>query len=102
MDYERHYHQLITKRKIEKVEGYSEKHHIIPRSWGGSDFKENLVRLTAREHLVAHLLLFKIAKGKKKAAMAAAILLMGGGTSRAYEQVKRHQAKLCQLEARKL
>ena len=36
---------------------YVEKHHIIPRCIGGSDHKENLVSLTAREHFVCHLLL---------------------------------------------
>lgn len=39
---------------------YSENHHIIPRSEGGSDDTSNLVRLSAREHYIAHLLLAKI------------------------------------------
>ena len=39
---------------------YCEEHHIVPRSLGGYDTKENLVLLTAREHFVAHLLLAKI------------------------------------------
>lgn len=40
--------------------GYSENHHIIPRSMGGTNSKDNLVRLTGREHFIAHLLLHKI------------------------------------------
>ena len=32
--------------------GYYEKHHIQPKSLGGSNKKENLVRLTAREHFI--------------------------------------------------
>lgn len=44
------------------VEGYSELHHILPRSLGGDDTKQNLVRLTAREHFICHLLLVRIHK----------------------------------------
>ena len=32
----------------------TEKHHIIPRSWGGSDDSSNLIVLTVKEHIVAH------------------------------------------------
>ncbi len=35
---------------------YYEKHHIVPRSEGGGDNKENLVLLTLYEHLLAHYL----------------------------------------------
>jgi hypothetical protein len=34
-------------------------HHIIPKSMGGNNSKGNLVKLTIREHLFAHLLLAK-------------------------------------------
>lgn len=37
---------------------YYEKHHIIPRSLGGSNNSDNIVLLTAREHYIAHLLLY--------------------------------------------
>jgi hypothetical protein len=36
---------------------YCEKHHIVPRSIGGSNVASNLVNLTAREHFIAHMLL---------------------------------------------
>lgn len=36
---------------------YYEKHHIIPRSEGGTDDKENTVLLTLYEHLLAHYLI---------------------------------------------
>lgn len=42
------------------LDGYFEKHHILPRCLGGSDFKENLVLFTGREHFFAHVLLTKI------------------------------------------
>lgn len=48
---------------------YTEKHHIIPRSLGGDNTKDNLVHLTAREHFVAHLLLTKMCEGKHKTKM---------------------------------
>jgi hypothetical protein len=62
MDYPSIYKNLINKRLLlpASQEGYSEKHHIIPRSLGGADIKNNIVHLTAREHFIAHLLLCKI------------------------------------------
>jgi len=42
-----------------KVEGYYEKHHIIPKCLGGSDRHNNLILLTGREHFIAHMLLWK-------------------------------------------
>ena len=59
MNYERIYNQLIEKRKSSNLDGYVENHHILPRSLGGSDSEDNLVKLTAREHFIAHLLLAK-------------------------------------------
>ena len=44
---------------------YVEKHHIIPKSEGGDNSSDNLVNLTAREHYIAHLLLYKIYKDNK-------------------------------------
>jgi hypothetical protein len=64
VNYQRHYDALIQKAlNRSKPEGYTEKHHIVPRSMGGSDDPTNLVILTAREHCVAHILLAKIHGG---------------------------------------
>lgn len=41
------------------VNSYFEKHHIIPRSLGGSNKSDNIVLLTAKEHYVVHHLLTK-------------------------------------------
>ena len=61
MNYKKIYDGLINRaRERSKLEGYTEKHHIIPRSAGGDDSKDNLVTLTAREHYIAHKLLYKI------------------------------------------
>lgn len=57
------YDKIINKAKSESrkksPETYYELHHIIPKSKGGSNKKENLVLLTAREHFVCHQLLHK-------------------------------------------
>lgn len=63
MNYNKIYENLIQKRKDDPItSGYKENHHILPRSIGGTDDKENLVFLTGREHWIAHLLLHKIHK----------------------------------------
>lgn len=48
-----------AKRRVEPT-CYFEKHHIIPRSMGGSDEKDNLVKLTVKEHRVCHVLLYRL------------------------------------------
>lgn len=60
MNYRQHYDNLIARAAGRKCEGYVEKHHIVPRCMGGSDAADNLVKLTAREHFLAHQLLCKI------------------------------------------
>lgn len=60
MDYHKIYNQLILKRQQLIPDGYTEKHHIIPRCLNGTDDGINLVKLTAREHFIAHKLLVKI------------------------------------------
>ena len=62
MDYRKIYNQIIDKRRIEDYNGYTETHHIIPRSLGGTDDSVNLVKLSAREHYICHYLLMKIYK----------------------------------------
>lgn len=68
MNYKRIYKNLIKKRRSEPLpyDVYGEKHHIIPVSLGGNNSKKNLIRLSAREHYIAHLLLFKIFKKRKQ------------------------------------
>ena len=36
-----------------------ERHHIVPRSMGGTNDKDNLINLTPRQHLIAHWMLWK-------------------------------------------
>lgn len=108
MDYERVYGTLIEFRKANPPQGYCEKHHILPRSLGGSDDPENLVKLTAREHFIAHLLLTKIHKsGPNHFKMVKAINMMRCNSptheryipSRTYDFIRRELAiaqSICQ------
>lgn len=58
--YNRWYHQIIENRRANPYDGYVERHHIIPKSMGGSNSKDNIVALTAREHFICHWLLTKM------------------------------------------
>ena len=60
------YYSLIENRQnnIPDSQFYTEKHHIIPKSLGGSNQKDNLVKLLPREHFLAHWLLIKMCKNK--------------------------------------
>ena len=60
MNYQRIYDALCKRGRERMLKEYTEKHHILPRCLGGSDSKENLTNLTAREHYLAHYLLTKI------------------------------------------
>lgn len=67
MNYQNIYNQLIEKRKANiPTDCYTERHHIIPVCMGGTNNKDNIVILTAREHFVAHALLVKIHRNNKK------------------------------------
>lgn len=66
MNYETIYNQLIDRARNRKLEGYKERHHIIPRCMNGTNDKSNLVDLTAREHFIAHKLLCEIYPGNVK------------------------------------
>lgn len=72
--YTKIYYAIIEKAKtINRLDEYTEKHHIIPKSLGGSNEKDNLVALTGREHFICHILLTKMLEGplRKKMIFAA-------------------------------
>lgn len=79
----------------ENRRGYVEKHHVIPRCLGGTDDPDNLVRLTAREHFLAHQLLVKIHPGVR--GLSWALVLMCGkikyAKGRHYEWARKAAAK---------
>lgn len=60
--YSRFYEALVNRAacRILPKAVYVERHHIVPKCFGGSNKKENMVRLTGREHYIAHALLWKM------------------------------------------
>ena len=60
MNYQAHYDRLVHRARFRTLNGYCERHHIIPRCMGGGGETSNIVKLTAEEHYVAHQLLVKM------------------------------------------
>ena len=102
MDYKNIYYKIIENAKEEdkngkRSVGYFEKHHIQPKSLGGNNDSENLVKLTAREHFICHwLLVIMHDKGSiERNKMLCALWRMHGDStgnryinSRAYEKLR--------------
>lgn len=63
------YYSIINNRLLTFAEGYTERHHILPKSLGGSNDQSNLVALTAREHFICHQLLVKMTTGADRIKM---------------------------------
>lgn len=74
--YTKCYFAITSYRKETPAIGYTENHHIHPECLGGNNKKENMVRLTAREHYVCHLLLTKMLVGEPKKRMCYAFRSM--------------------------
>lgn len=71
--YTRWYNTIIANARQTLRHGYVEKHHVIPKSLGGQDNLENIVKLIAREHFVCHLLLTKMTIGYRNKLMRFAL-----------------------------
>ena len=82
MNYARIYQDFISDRQNKQPSkpDYFERHHIVPKSLGGTNEKTNLIRLTPEDHFFAHLLLAKIHGGK----LWAPIAFMVGGVLNCY------------------
>lgn len=96
------YKSIILAAQFRVTDGYVERHHIVPKSLGGSNRKDNLVKLTAREHFVCHWLLTKMTEGKARSKMWLALSKMCviSGThrrhqvsSRQYSQIRKQAGK---------
>lgn len=59
LHYLNRYNKFIDALKQQTIDEYYELHHIIPKSSGGSNDKSNLIALTARQHYIAHWILWK-------------------------------------------
>jgi hypothetical protein len=97
MNYEKIYNNIIERSKDRILEGYVEKHHIIPKCMGGANIPNNISVLTAREHFLCHKLLCEIYSDNTK--LRNSLFLMSIGkrkkiknqykiSSREYERIK--------------
>jgi 5-methylcytosine-specific restriction endonuclease McrA len=97
--YGRYYYNIISNAKSRTLPNdvYTETHHIIPRSLGGDNSIDNLVKLTAREHFICHRLLPKMTEGRSRRKMIFAQNMMlvktkdqqrYQVTSRVYKKIK--------------
>lgn len=99
--YTRYYFNIIEAAQIRELSPaiYIEKHHIIPKSLGGSNKKDNIVKLLPREHFVCHLLLTKMLTGENKAKMVNAALRLANDhngrcvNSRIYTIIKQERSE---------
>ena len=103
--YKQWYANITKRAKNRHLDSYTESHHIVPRSLGGSDESDNLVNLTAREHFVCHWLLVKMTTGQEHHKMLNALRMMRAEkqgqqryttkiTARVYESIKQEYAEL--------
>jgi hypothetical protein len=98
--YTRWYYNIIDRARSRQTHGYTERHHIIPRSLGGDNTKNNLVELTAREHFVCHLMLARMTTGDAKKKMIRSVFYLTGkgkakrNNSIRYENLRIELAKI--------
>lgn len=102
MEYTEIYNQIIGRAQDRKLDGYVEKHHIIPKCIGGLDVKENIVELTAREHFLCHMLLCEIYPNNRNLWYALFLMAINKNkkqhqkykvSSREYERIKENWNK---------
>lgn len=68
------YNSIVSQAKHRStISGYVEKHHIIPKSLGGTNDQSNIVSLTAREHFICHRLLTRMTTGNLRRKMLHAL-----------------------------
>lgn len=103
--YKKWYDQIIANGLAIKLPGY-ERHHVLPKSLGGSDNQSNLIYITSREHFICHWLLTKIYSiGEEHWKMLNALRMMRAEnknqyryntkiTSRVYAKIKEEYTKL--------
>lgn len=96
------YLKFINYCKNIEFDCYTETHHIIPRSFNGTDEKQNLVKLGARHHYIAHLLLARATNSPKMIKALHKMIYSTTGdvqrdykiTSRVYAYVREEHAKI--------
>jgi len=88
--YEKWYTTITKNAKNRLLDNYTERHHIVPRSLGGPDDKQNLVDLTAREHFICHWLLTKMYTGEARSKMIYAL----NGMKRTNKEQQRYETPI--------
>jgi hypothetical protein len=90
--YTNYYYNIVDKAKARTLspEIYTEKHHIIPKSLGGDNSKDNLAKLTAREHFICHWLLTKMTLKDNRSKMLYAL----NGFRRSSKNQDRYSTKI--------
>jgi hypothetical protein len=101
MNYKRIYNSIVenaNKQNRKKKAGVLyERHHIVPKSIGGSNNRDNLVLLTPKEHYICHRLLVEIHKGtpnENKMYYAMWCMVNGVGNQKRYATSSRIFTKL--------
>lgn len=95
--YKKWYDSIIANAVIRTTTfSYSENHHIIPRSLGGTDHVSNIVNLSAREHFICHVLLTKFTTSDNKYKMLYAANMMSQ-IARDYQQRFRPNSRLYEI-----
>jgi hypothetical protein len=96
------YLNFINQCRSKSFNGYTETHHIIPRSFNGTDDNINLIKLSAKHHYIAHLLLARATSSPKMIKALHKMVYSTRGdvqrdykiTSRVYAYVREEHAKV--------
>lgn len=86
--YTRTYYMIIERAKSRDISGYTERHHIIPKSLGGTNDLDNLVHLTAKEHYICHMLLLRMTEGEARTKMRYAVYRFAHRNPNQKERIK--------------
>jgi len=99
--YSHWYNTIISSAKSRSASDYVEKHHIIPKSLGGSNDKSNLVNLTPKEHFVCHRLLTRMTEGDARRKMCYAFWIMSNRKIHSPSSIAYAEAKMLMQEQMK-
>lgn len=106
MKYKKIYNDFIKDRKAKEQAlldsgKYFERHHIKPKSLGGSNDASNMIALTAGDHYFAHLCLAKAYGGKMWIAVTAMVNMPGSSKKRDFI-TKRRWVNIARIKAAKI
>lgn len=89
--YSKAYLKIVHHRQnnLHSSDVYTEKHHIIPKSIGGQNRKQNLLIVSAREHFILHWLLTKMCHGQQKYKMLEAFSIFQNNKNRSLRLTSR-------------